>query len=126
MNLIPSRTHGVLDYVVGVVLILAPFILGFANGGPEQWVPIIVGLATVLVSLVTAYELGAAKLVPYRVHLGLDVAMGVLLLLSPFVFGFAERIWWPHVLFGIVYIVVPILSQKQVGVLATAGTSRGV
>ena len=42
--------HGVIDYVLGVLLILAPFALGFADNGPAQWVPITLGAAAILYS----------------------------------------------------------------------------
>jgi len=35
MRFIPTKVHGILDYVVGVALIAAPWLFGFANvGGP--------------------------------------------------------------------------------------------
>lgn len=111
--MISSRVHGILDYAEGALLIIAPYLLGFANGGPEQWVAQIVGVLTILTSLVTRYELSLAKLVPFRMHLGLDMLMGVVLIASPWLFGFADRIWWPHVLVGLTYIVVPILTDKR-------------
>lgn len=112
MAIISTRAHGVLDYLSGAALIAAPFLLGFANGGPAQWVPIIIGVLTILSSLATKYELGAVHLIPFRVHLVLDVLMGVVLLASPLVFGFTDQIWWPHVLFGVIYILVPALTRK--------------
>jgi len=71
-----------------------------------------VGALTIIVSLLTEYPLGAKRLVPFRIHLLLDVAMGVLLAASPWLFGFADRIWWPHLLVGAVYIVVPLLTRR--------------
>lgn len=111
--MIPTRVHGVLDYLTAAVLILAPFVVGFADGGAAQWVPIVIGAATIVASLLTRYELGVAPVIPMPVHLMLDVAMGVVLLASPWLFGFSDLIWWPHVLFGIIYIVVPMLSARR-------------
>jgi hypothetical protein len=94
------------------LLIVAPPVLGFADGGPAQWTAQMVGALTIIVSLLTDYPLGARRLVPFRIHLVLDVAMGVLLAASPWLFGFAERIWWPHMLVGIIYIVAPFLTRR--------------
>ena len=79
MAIISTRTHGVLDYSVGLLLIIAPYALGFASGGPEQWIPIVLGLAAIVYSLLTQYELGAVKLIPMRLHLWLDIASGAML-----------------------------------------------
>jgi len=116
--MIPTRVHGIIDYLVAIILILAPFILGFADGTAAQWVPILVGVLTIVSSLLTRYELGALRVIPMVGHLWIDVVAGVLLVLSPWLFGFADRIWWPHVLFGIMYIVIPTLTQRRSPVVA--------
>lgn len=41
MRFISTRVHGVVDYLMGLLLIVAPFLFGFATGGSAQWVPII-------------------------------------------------------------------------------------
>ncbi len=105
-----SRVHGLLDYLVALVLIVAPYLFGFANGGPEQIVPQALGALIIVLSLITAYEMSVAKLIPYRVHLGIDVVQALFLLASPWLLGYADRIWWPHVLVAVVEIVVVALS----------------
>jgi hypothetical protein len=37
MRFIPTRIHGFLDYAVGVLLIVVPWLFGFAAGGAETW-----------------------------------------------------------------------------------------
>lgn len=111
MRLIPTKVHGVLDYLSGLLLIASPWIFDFANGSFAQWVPIIVGATILLVSLITDYELSMAKLVPMRTHLALDVLSGALLAASPWLFGFAEWVYWPHVLLGIAEIGAGIFTQ---------------
>lgn len=113
MSPITSRAHGILDYLVGALLIVAPYLFGFANGGIEQWLPQILGLTAILYSLITRYELSIAKILPFNVHLGLDMASGLLLAVSPWLFGFADVIWWPHLLVGLVEIVVPLLTRRD-------------
>ena len=107
--------HGVLDYVFGLLLLIVPFLLGFDTGGPAQWIPLLLGLSIIVYSLLTRYEMGAAKLIPFNVHLGLDAVGGVLLLVSPWLFGFSDIIWWPHVLFGIIEIGVVLLTDRKRG-----------
>lgn len=109
----PTRVHGIIDYVVAVILIVAPFVLGFADGGPAQWVPILIGLLTIASSLLTRYELGVVRVIPMPGHLLIDILAGIVLLVSPWLFGFADRIWWPHALFGVLYIVTPLLTQRH-------------
>ena len=109
---IDTKTHGVMDYVMGMVLIAAPFVLGFADGGAAMWVPIILGAGALLYSLMTDYELGAIRMIPMPVHLGLDAMSGLLLAASPWLFGFSEMVWMPHVILGIAEIGAAALTQR--------------
>ncbi len=56
LRFISTRTHGVLDYVVGALLIVVPYILGFADGTAAQWVPQVLGLVAIGGALMTDYE----------------------------------------------------------------------
>jgi len=118
MKIIDTRTHGILDYLTGALLLIAPYLFGFATGGVEQWLPQLLGAALLGMSLITNYELSIAKIIPLPVHLGLDMASGALLALSPWLFGFADVIWWPHLLVGLVEIVVPMMTRRHPAQLA--------
>ena len=67
---------------------------------------------TIAMSLFTDYELSISRAIPLRVHLGMDMVSGALLAVSPWLFGFAGLIWWPHLLVGLVEIVVPMLTRR--------------
>jgi SPW repeat-containing protein len=121
LKMINSRVHGAIDYVVGILLILAPYLLGFADGSAAQLVPQILGALVLVMSLLTAYEFSLAKVIPYRIHLGVDVVQALLLIASPWLFGFADRIWWPHVVVGILEVVVVALSWGRA--TSSAGNS---
>lgn len=108
--MIPPRIHGMIDYLVAALLLAAPFLFGFADGGPAQMVPTVLAVVIIVVSLATRYELSIAKVIPYATHLALDLLVGLVLLVSPWLFGFAEQIWWPHVLVGIASFIVVALS----------------
>ena len=112
LRFISSRTHSVIDYGVGVLLILAPYVLGFADGTAAQWVPQALGALVIGQSLLTRYEGGVVGLIPMPVHLALDAANGVLLAASPWLFGFADRVAWPHLLMGLAEIAVVLMSRS--------------
>ncbi|TFL16246.1 SPW repeat domain-containing protein [Jannaschia formosa] len=111
--MIDTRTHGVIDYGTGLLLIVAPYLFGFATGGVEQWLPQVIGVAIILMSLLTRYELSISKMIPLKVHLGIDIAAGILLAVSPWLFGFADIIWWPHLLVGLMEIVVAAMTRRE-------------
>jgi hypothetical protein len=110
MRFIPTRVHGVLDYVFGLTLMVLPFLGGFASSWAEAMVPAGVGIATVFFSLFTQYECGVRSVIPMRLHLGLDLAGGLFLAASPWVFGFHRTLWAPHVAFGLFAVVVSLTT----------------
>lgn len=112
MRFIPTRVHGVLDYLVGILIAASPWLFGFAAGGAETWVPVIVGLGALVYSLFTDYELGLVRRIPMSTHLSLDFAAGVILAISPWLFGFADLVWEPHLLFGLFEILAAATTQR--------------
>ena len=110
--MISSKIHAVLDYVVGLLLIAAPWLLGFADNTAATMVPVILGASTLLYSLFTNYEYAIARMLPYKIHLTIDFIGGILLLASPWLFGFNDRVYLPHVILGAFEIVAVMLSRK--------------
>jgi hypothetical protein len=119
IRFLPTSVHGVLDYLVGIALIAAPYLFGFASvGGFAVYIPMILGIGLILYSLVTNYELGipGIKFIPMPYHLGFDFVAAALLAASPFLFGFANKplnVWLPHVVVGIAVILVVLVSQTH-------------
>lgn len=112
-NLIPRPVHGVIDYVVSLSLIAAPWALGFADGGPATLIPVMFGITSLFYSLFTNYEVGVVKSIPFKVHLGLDLLSGVILAASPWMFGFANDVYLPHLIVGLMEVGVVLLSRTS-------------
>ena len=115
MRFIPTRVHGVLDYLVSALLIAAPWLFGFAHGGAETWVPVILGVAGIVYSLFTDYEMGLVRRISMPAHLALDAGNGAILTLSPWLFGFADLVMWPHAILGILELGVVLMSRTAPG-----------
>jgi hypothetical protein len=114
MKIIPTRIHGILDYLVGLIFIASPVWLQTQTArGAETRIFVVLGVAALIYSLCTRYELGPIKLLPMGAHLGLDIASGLLLMASPWLFGFADRVYLPHVLFGIFEIGTALLTRTH-------------
>jgi hypothetical protein len=110
---IPTRIHGAIDYIWSVLLILAPFVFGFT--GTPRAVAVGLGTTVIVVSLLTDYEWGVRRLIPMPLHLGLDIAGGLLLAASPWLLGFAHRVWLPLLAFGAASVVVASLTARVPG-----------
>jgi hypothetical protein len=124
MRFIPTRIHGMLDYASGLLLIALPYLLGFADGTIQQWLPQILGVAAIFYAIFTDYELGAVRAMPMRVHLFLDGASGMLLAASPWLFGFHERVWLPHLVLGLFEIGAALTTRTVPGTFAAVTGAR--
>jgi hypothetical protein len=116
MRIISSRTHTIIGLVVGVVLIAAPWIFGFADETAPMRTAIVVGAFIVLNELMTTSPASPAKLVPMRVHLGIDVLTGLVLAASPWIFGFSDlesNAWVPHLVVGLMVAGYALLTDPS-------------
>jgi hypothetical protein len=124
VSIIPTRIHGIVDYVVGIVLIAAPWIFQFNDVSAAKWTAVGVGAAIIVYSLLTDYELGAVREIPMPAHLALDVVGGAFLALSPWLFGFHDEgtnAWLPHVVVGLADIGIAAITCRPPGDRVAAG-----
>lgn len=110
MRFVPTRVHGMLDYLVGALLIIAPWF--FAPPGAATAVPVTLGFAALAYSLFTDYELGVVRRIPMPVHLNLDLASGLALLASPWLLGFGHIVWLPHFVLGLFEIGAAVTARQ--------------
>jgi hypothetical protein len=111
MRFLSTRAHGVIDYLTVILFIAAPWLFGFADGTAAQWVPVVIGVVILLSSVLTDYELSLTRMIPMPVHLGLDLLAGLLLAASPWLFGFSDRVWMPHLLLGAFEVIVSLVTR---------------
>ncbi|MBV9774576.1 MAG: hypothetical protein JO040_11535, partial [Gemmatimonadetes bacterium] len=62
-------------------------------------------------SLFTDYELGAVRRLQMPVHLWLDGLGGILLAASPWIFGFDQTVWIPHVAAGAFEVLAALVTN---------------
>jgi hypothetical protein len=115
MRIISTGAHISLDYIVGVFLIVMPYIFGFADRTAAQWIPTLLGAAAIVYATATDREGGRLRLIPMPVHLGLDIASGIFLAMSPWLFGFADRVYLPLLIMGLAEIVIASVTEPRPG-----------
>jgi hypothetical protein len=87
MKILSPRVHGFIDYAIVALLVLAPTL--FAFGGIAATICYVVAAFHLVMSLLTAYPLGVAKLIPFPVHGGIELAAGIALIVMPWIVGFS-------------------------------------
>jgi hypothetical protein len=89
-GLIPPLVHGVVEYALGVLLIVAPFVLGFEASAAVA-VSIVAGVLTLVIAASSNLPTGLARVIPPGVHFVLDVVIAAALIAAPFLFRFWEE-----------------------------------
>jgi hypothetical protein len=118
MRVVPTLFHGIVDYLVGILVIALPFFLEL-TGGPRV-VLVIPGVAVILYSFLTDYELGAVRFLRIRFHLLLDALFGISMLISPWLFDIPADRRWPVYLVGALALVLAMITQiRAEGTAAT-------
>jgi len=87
---VPLFLHGLLEYVAGALLIVAPFLLGFDSGAAKA-AAIVTGVVVLVVAAITEAPTGIAKSLPLAVHVLIDFVLAAVLIAGPFVFSFSDE-----------------------------------
>jgi hypothetical protein len=117
MRFVPTLIHGVIDYIVGLIVIALPFMLGLQ--GTARMTLIAVGVIAILYSLMTDYELGAVRYLRIRFHLLLDIAFSIAMLILPLLLDFPPDLRWPNYLVGTGALV--LVATTEIRATGTAG-----
>jgi len=88
---VPFFVHSVLDYVVGALLIAAPFLFGFDDIGAATAVSIVSGVIWLAVAAASESPVSLVNSIPRSVHIVLDVVLGAFFVASPFLFGYSDE-----------------------------------
>ena len=110
MRFLPTRVHGILDYIVGIAFIV-PWMFGFE--GVPALILSLLGITTIVFSSLTNYELGFAKILSMKAHLVLDFLSGAFLAASPWLFDITGTIRTVFVALGLFEMVASLVTKLQ-------------
>ena len=106
---IPPWIHGSVDYLLGAFLILSPFLFSFDSGAATA-TGIVSGVIVLVLASSSAWATGLIKSIPPSAHAIFDLIIAVLLIASPFLFGFSDESA-PTAVFiagGVVFLLVAV------------------
>ena len=116
MNARLQTFHHLVDYGVGILLLIGPWLFGFAESWAATAMTIAFGVALIANSVGTT-DRRLSKRIPFPAHLLLEIAGGGLLIGAPWIFGFSHHAWVSHVVIGTVVAMRALLLAT--GVAAT-------
>jgi len=113
MKTISRKTHAMLDYGSVILLFASPWLFNFSDVPTARTIAMVSAILILLMSLLTNYEAGIAKMVPMKAHLSADVLLGIFLAASPWLFGFSSETYLFHLLMGVVAIFAGAFTTKE-------------
>ncbi|MEM1047427.1 MAG: hypothetical protein AAGL24_14815 [Pseudomonadota bacterium] len=87
---VTKTMHAYLDYPVALSLMAAPFVLGLGQSHPLAfWLALVTGVAALVLTLLTDHKFGLVRVLPYSLHLAVDLMVGLAFVAAPLVLGFS-------------------------------------
>lgn len=87
MRILSARIHGVLDFFIVAVFLLAPLLVGL--GGSPAAISYALAVVHLLMTLMTRFPAGRWKMVPFFAHGIVELIVGIALLILPSFAGYS-------------------------------------
>ena len=115
------RNHGYIDYLAVGMLLLAPTLFRFS--GLPAALCYVLAVFQGGMSLMTAYPLGLAKIIPFPLHGSIEAVTSVALVVLPFLLGFSEVVRARNffIVSGIALFAVWMVTNYRAAELPTGG-----
>ena len=114
VRFLPAWFHAIADYAVGLGLIIIAVSVG--GSGKAVAAGVVVGATVLVVSMLTRYPLGVAKVLPFTVHSAGDYLAAALLLIAPFALNFHSTdtgLTAVYVVAGLAVLAVSLVTNYQ-------------
>ena len=119
MKVLGAFSHGVIDYLMVIFLVIGPRVAGFTGSQAT----ICYGLAVVhlLLTIITRFPLGILKTLPFWLHGAIEIIVAVLLVILPWLAGFSAGVHSRNffVAIGVLIAVIWVLTDYR-----SAGRAR--
>jgi hypothetical protein len=84
------NTHGALEPLIGILLIVAPWLFAFSDVSDAKTISIIAGIVLIVGGMMTRWRYAVVRVIPLPMHFAMDVVVAVFLIVCPFIFGFSD------------------------------------
>lgn len=111
MKILTPRFHGYLDYLTVIVFLAAPLLLGLE--GLSAIISYLLAAIHLLMTILTDFSLGFAKLIPIKTHGWIETVVGPLILLLPFIVGLYETARIFYMTIGAFITIVSLITDYK-------------
>ncbi|ASU32258.1 SPW repeat domain-containing protein [Mucilaginibacter xinganensis] len=111
---ISTKVYGVLNYILALTLIAAPWLFNLVDiSSAALFLPMYIGWLQLIMAIFSRSETGFIKQFPLTIHFVLDVLMGFVLMVSPWLYTFSSKAFWPELLLGGLLFLMGIFTDKS-------------
>jgi hypothetical protein len=90
MRVIGIWSHGVIDYLMVIILAIAPSVAGFT--GRQATICYVLAVLHFLLTFVTRFPFGVLKVLSFTLHGSVELLVGVLVIILPWLAGFSAGV----------------------------------
>ncbi|WP_298471190.1 hypothetical protein [uncultured Erythrobacter sp.] len=114
MKFLNTKFHGIIDYLAAIGLIVGPLVL-FPAGTASlvTAIPIVAGIALIAYSLITDYSASARRIIPFSLHLAIDLMAGTAFVALSFLLGLTGITQTFYLVMGVAVIAVVLVSENE-------------
>ena len=110
---ISTAVYGVLNYIIALTLIATPWLFDLVHvSNAALLLPIYIGWLQLIMAIFSRNETGFIKQFPLTIHHVLDVLMGFLLMVSPWLYVYSPKVW-PEVILGAILFLMGLFTKKS-------------
>ena len=119
-NSVPLFVHGLVEYGVGALTIVAPFLFSF-DSDIATVVSILLGAGIIVMGFVTEARPASRATLPIASHVVLDYVASLLMIVAPFIFGFTDDTAATayFILIGVGYLLLTVATRYRAGLSET-------
>ena len=90
MRVLKPVAHGVIDYLMVIMLAIGPGVAGFR--GKQATICYLLAAVHFLLTVVTRFPLGVTKTLPFAIHGAIEIVVAVLLVILPWLANFSAGV----------------------------------
>ncbi|HEY2325502.1 MAG TPA: hypothetical protein VGJ82_21775 [Thermoanaerobaculia bacterium] len=90
MKVLGAFSHGVIDYLMVIILAVGPGVAGFT--GKQATICYALALVHFLLTFITRFPLGVMKTLPFWLHGSVEIVVAVLLVILPWLGSFSAGV----------------------------------
>jgi len=111
---ISTTFFGGLSYIIAFTMIASPWLFHFVDvSSAALLIPMYVGWLQFIMAVFSDNKTSMIRQFPMQTHLAIDMLMGFIVVISPWLYTFSDRIFLPQLIFGLLLMALALFTKKS-------------